>query len=143
MSSTECPELKTVAAHYQHLITALSGDPTSAADALIDKKFIRFPVLLLREMYKGDTPTGKATILVESVRKEIEAAPKRFIQFLEILSETTCAKELVDSLRSTYQSELRSRMRLLHDIPVSLTLMLNLFLPCGKRRGTAHAIGFN
>ena len=97
-------ELKTVAAHSQELTAALSSDPIYAAGALIDKKFIQARVLL--EMCGVSTPVGKATVLVESVRKEIESAPEKLIQFLEILSEVACAKEVVESLRSTYQSEL-------------------------------------
>ena len=104
MSSIESPELKTMNAHSQELTTALSSDPVCVAGALIDKKFIQDRVML-EMLTKGDTPTRKATILVESVRKEIEATPEKLTQFLEILSEQSCAKEVVESLHSTYQSE--------------------------------------
>ena len=107
MSSVESPELKTVDAHSQELTTALSSDPVYVAGALISKKFIQDGVML-EMLTKGDMPTKKATILVESVRKEIEATPEKFTQFLEILSEQSCAKEVVESLRSTYQSEFHS-----------------------------------
>ena len=107
MSSIESPELKTMNAHSQELTTVLSSDPVCVARALIDKKFIQEKVV--HEVITGrNTRTGrarKATILVESVRKEIEAAPEKLTQFLEILSEQSYAKEVVESLHSTYQSE--------------------------------------
>ena len=56
------------------------------------------------------TSTEQATILIEAVRNEIELAPSKFTELLEILSEVECAKEVVESLRSTYQSELHSRI---------------------------------
>ena len=104
MSSIESPELKTVDAHSQELTTALSSDPLCVAAALISRKFVQDEVML-EMLTKGETPTRKATILVEAVRKEIESAPEKLTQFLEILSEQTCAKEVVESLRLTYQSE--------------------------------------
>ena len=52
----------------------------------------------------------QVTILIEEVRNEIELAPSKFAELLEILSEVECAKEVVESLRSTYQSELHSRL---------------------------------
>ena len=104
MSSIESPELKTVDAHSHELATALSTDLVCVSGALVGKKFIQDGVM--REMLtKDDTPTKKATILVETVRKEIETAPEKLTQFLEILSEQSCAKEVVESLQSTYQSE--------------------------------------
>ena len=109
MASIESPELKTVDAHSQKLAMALSSDPVCVAGALVSKKFVQDGVL--REMFTGgDTPTEKATILVEAVRKEIEADPERLTQFLEILSEQTCAKEVVESLQSTYESEFNECM---------------------------------
>ena len=58
------------------------------------------------------TPTEKAAILIEAMRNKVELAPSKFPELLEILSEQTCAKEVVESLRSTYKSELAS---LVHD----------------------------
>ena len=109
MSSIESPELKTVDAHSQELTTALSSDPLCVAGALIAKKFIQDGVLL-EILTKGDTPTKKATILIEAVRREIDAVPEKLTQFLDILSEQTCAKEVVESLRSTYRSEFHGRL---------------------------------
>ena len=108
MSSIESPELKTVDAHSQELTTALSTDPVCVAGALIAKKIIQGGVLL--EMYKVDTPAEQTTILIESVRKEIETAPEKLTQFLDILSEQMCAKEVVESLQSTYESEFHGRL---------------------------------
>ena len=107
--SIESPELKTVDAYSQKLTMALSSDPVCVAGALLSKKFIQDGVLL--QMFTGgDTPTEKAAILVEAVRKEVEADPERLIQFLEILSEQTCAKEIVESLQSTYEREFNHRL---------------------------------
>ena len=66
MSSIESPELKTADAHSQELTTALSTDPVCVAGALVNKKFIQDGVML-EMLTKGDTPTKKATILVEAV----------------------------------------------------------------------------
>ena len=52
------------------------------------------------------TPKEKATILIEAMRNNIKLTPSKFSELLEILSEVTCAKVVVESLRSTYQSEL-------------------------------------
>ena len=103
MASIESPELKSLDSHAQKLTTSLSTDPVCVAGALVSKKLIQDEVLL--EMFRVDTRTGKATVLFKAVRKEIEVAPKRLAQFLEILSEQTCTKEVVESIRSTYQGE--------------------------------------
>ena len=107
MASIESPELKIVDTHSQELTVALSTDPVCVAAALVNKKFIQRGVL--HRLFIGrDTRTTKArktTILVEAVRKEIEGAPEKLTQFLEILSEQTYAKEIVESLRSTYEGE--------------------------------------
>ena len=87
----------------QDLTTSLSTDPLCVAGALVSKKFIQSEVLA--KVVINDTPIGKAAILVEAVRNEIDVAPVKFIEFLEILSEQSWAKEVVESLRSTYQSE--------------------------------------
>ena len=73
-------------------------------------------VLLSKELISRDvwskillptiTPAEKAAILVEAVGNSIEIAPVKFQCFLEILSEQVCAKEVVENLRSTHQSEL-------------------------------------
>ena len=106
MASIEsrAPELKAIDAHAQELTTSLSADPVCVAEALAGKRFIQSEVLLIK-MLRDDTPTVRAAILVEAVRKEIGLAPDKFSQFLEILSEVTCAKGVTESLRSTYQSE--------------------------------------
>ena len=103
MASFVSPEMKTMITHSDELTTSLSTDPVCVAGALVGKKFIQNEVLL--KMLGNDTPTGKAVILVEAVRKEIEMTPDKFSEFLEILSEQSWAKGIVESLRSTYQSE--------------------------------------
>ena len=61
------------------------------------------------------TPAKKAAILVKAVGNAVEIAPVKFQCFLEILSnsEVVCAKEVVEGLCSTYQSE--SLSSLAHD----------------------------
>ena len=56
------------------------------------------------------TSTEQATILIEAIRNKIELAPSKFAELLDILSEVACAKEVVESLSSAYQSELHSRL---------------------------------
>ena len=83
---------------------ALSNEPVGMAGVLLGKGFISSEIMskLLVVSY---TQVEKATILIEAVRSKIELAPSKFTQFLDILSEVTCAKEVVESLRFTYQSE--------------------------------------
>ena len=68
------------------------------------------------------TQIEKATILIEAVRNKIELTPSMFAQFLEILSEVTCAKEVVESLRFTYQSEWISLVYMLRADCVTLDI---------------------
>ena len=103
MASFASPEMKAMTAHSQELTTSLSTNPLCVAGALVGKRFIQNEVLL--KMLSDNTPTGNTAILVEAVRNEIEVAPENFIKFLEILSEQSWAKEVVESLRSTYKSE--------------------------------------
>ena len=51
------------------------------------------------------TPKEKAAILIEAVKNKIELAPSEFDNLLDILSKVTCGKEVVETLRSTHQSE--------------------------------------
>ena len=53
------------------------------------------------------TPAEKAMIVVEAVRNSIEIAPIKFEDFLQILSEQTMTKSVVDVLRSAHQSKLQ------------------------------------
>jgi hypothetical protein len=86
---------------------ALSNEPLSVAGILRGKGFISGEIMS-KMLVVSYTPIEKATILIEAVRNKIELAPSKFTELLEILSEVKCAKEVVESLRSTYQSELTS-----------------------------------
>jgi hypothetical protein len=86
---------------------ALSNEPLGVAGALLSKGFISGEIMS-KMLVVSYTPTEKAAILIEAVRNKIELAPSKFNELLEILSEVTCAKEVVESLRSTYRSELTS-----------------------------------
>ena len=105
------PEVKSILMRTHDLMIALSNEPLGVAGLLLSKGFISGEIMS-KTLVVSYTPTEKATILIEAVRNKIELAPLKFPEFLEILSEVTCAKEVVESLRSTYQSELTS---LLHD----------------------------
>jgi hypothetical protein len=90
---------------------ALSNELVGVAGILLGKGFISGEVME-KMLLVSYTPTEKAAILIEAVRNKIELAPSKFTELLDILSEQVCAKEVVERLRSTYQSELTS---LIHD----------------------------
>ena len=105
-SINQSPEVKSILKQTHDLTTALSNDSLGVAGRLLSKE------LICRQVYSkmligSYTPTEKAAILVEAVGNTVEIAPVKFQCFLEILSnsEVVCAKEVVERLRSTYQSE--------------------------------------
>jgi hypothetical protein len=95
---------------------ALSNESVGVSGILLGKGFISGEIMS-KMLVVSYTPTEKAAILIEAVRNKIELAPSKFTELLEILSEVECAKEVVESLRSTYQSELTS---LIHGLSSSL-----------------------
>ena len=110
MVSNSSPELNAITIRTHDLMLALSNEPVGVAGTLLGKGFISNEVMskMLDVAY---TPTEKATILIEAVRNKIELAPSKFMELLDILSEVVCAKDIVESLRCTYQSEsLQSRL---------------------------------
>ena len=112
MASNPSPEVNAITIRTHDLMLALSNEAVSVAGMLLSKGFISGEIMS-KMLVVSYTPTEKATILIEAVRNKIElAAPSKFTELLEILSEVACAKEVVESLRSTYQSELTS---LMHD----------------------------
>ena len=86
-------------------MTALSNEPLGVAGLLLSKGFVSGEIMS-KMLVVSYTPNEKATILIEAVRNKIELAPSKFQELLDILSEVACAKEVAESLRSTYQSEL-------------------------------------
>ena len=105
MASNPSPEVKSILIRTHDLMTALSNEPLGVAGILLGKGFISSEIMS-KMLIVSYIPTEKATILVEAVRNKIELAPSKFSEFLEILSEVTCTQEVVESLRSTYQSKL-------------------------------------
>ena len=107
MAFNPSPEVKAITMQTHDLTTALSNDSLGVAGILLSKELICREVhsKMLIDSY---TPAKKAAILVEAVTNTIEIAPLKFSNLLDTLSEVTCAKEVVESLRSTYQSELTS-----------------------------------
>ena len=111
MAANPSPEVKAILKQTHDLTTALSNDSVGVAGILLSKELISSEVyskVLLLTL----TPTEKTAIMIESVRKIVEIAPEKFTEFVEALSDQACAKEVVEKLRSTYQSELTS---LAHD----------------------------
>ena len=86
---------------------ALSNEPLSVAGILHGKGFISAEILS-KILVVSYTSIEKATILIEAVRNKIKLAPSKFMELLEILSDVECAKEVVESLRSTHQRKLKS-----------------------------------
>lgn len=99
------PEVRSILILTPELTIALSNELLGMAGSLLSKGFISGDIMS-KMLVLAYTPKERATILVEAVRNKIELAPSKFDQLLEILSEFTCIEEVVESLRSTYQSEL-------------------------------------
>ena len=81
------------------LITALSLDPQGIAGVLLAKGLI--PENTEAQMHQHSTPREKATILVTAVRQRIEVSPKRFHDFLDILTKEEWTKDILEILRSS------------------------------------------
>ena len=105
MAANPSPEVKAITMRTHDLMLALSKEPLGVAGLLLGKGFISYEVMS-KMLVVSYTPNEKATILIEAVRNKVELAPSKFPELLEILSDQACAKEVVESLRSTYQSEL-------------------------------------
>ena len=80
------------------LITALSADPQGIAGVLLAKGLI--PENTEAQVQQCSTPREKATILVTTVRQRVEIAPKRFQEFLDILSKQEWTKDIMKVLQS-------------------------------------------
>ena len=103
MACNPSPEVKAITTHTHALMLALSNEPLAVAGILLGKGFIPAEIMS-KVLLVSYTPREKATILIETMRNNIELAPSKFTELLEILSDVTCAKEVVESLHSTYQS---------------------------------------
>ena len=80
------------------LITAISADPQGIAGVLLAKGLI--PENTEAQMQQCSTPREKATILVTTIRQRIEIAPKRYQEFLHILSKQEWTKDILEILQS-------------------------------------------
>ena len=96
-SSSEEPHQVMVCCNDK-LITALSSDPQGIAGVLLAKGLI--PENTEAQMRQCSTPREKATILVATVRQRIEVAPKRFQDFIDILSKQEWTKDIMKVLQS-------------------------------------------
>ena len=108
MAANPSPEVKAILKLTPDLTTALSNEPLGVANELLSKGLISDEVYseVLESNYSA---TRKAAIMINSARKVVKLTPSKFTEFLEILSELNCAR-LVESLRSTYQSESTSQI---------------------------------
>ena len=115
MASLSSLELKAMIAHAEELTTALSTNPLATVGLLLDKEFVQRNV---QDKMMADTKTreGRAAILFEAVKHEIERSPDKLSIFLQILSEQTWTIEIGERLHSTYRSKL-----------VFLSISYNLF----------------
>ena len=104
MAANPSPEVRAITMRTHDLMLALSNEPLGVAGLLLSRGFIPRETMS-KMLIVSYTQIEKATILIEAVRNKIELAPSKFTRFLEILSDVTCAKEVVDSLHFTYQSE--------------------------------------
>ena len=84
---------------------ALLKEPVGVAEILLSKGFISGEIMS-KMLIVSYTPILKVLILIDAVTNKIKESPSKFTEFLEVLSKVTCAKEVVESLCSTYQSEL-------------------------------------
>ena len=107
MAANSSPEVKAITIRTHDLMLALSNEPLGVAGILLGRGFISGEIMS-KMLVVSYTPNEKATILIEAARNKVELAPSKFPELLEILSDQACAKEVVESLRSTYQSELIS-----------------------------------
>ena len=105
MAANSSPEVKAILMRTHDLMLALSNEPVRVAGILLGKELVSEETMS-KMLIVSYTPTDKATILIEAVRNNIKLTPSKFPELLEILSEVTCAKVVVESLHSTYQSEL-------------------------------------
>ena len=130
MAANPSPEVKAILMQTHGLMLALSNEPVGVAGMLLGKGFVSEETLS-KMLVVSYTPTEKATILIEAVRNNIKLTPSKFPELLEILSEVTCARVVVESLRSTYQSELTSlahdqTMEILSEVNCANKVMENL-----------------
>ena len=104
MAANPSPEVKAITMRTHDLMIALSNEPLGVAGLLLSKNFISREIMS-KMLVLAYTPKEKAAILIEAVKNKIELAPSKFNKLLDILSEVTCAKEVVENLRFTYLSE--------------------------------------
>ena len=111
MASNPSPELNAIMIPTPDLMLALSNEPLAmgVAGMLLSKGFLSGEIVS-KMLDISLTSTEKTTILIEALRNEIELAPSKFMELLDILSEVECAKEVVEILNSAYQSKLHSRL---------------------------------
>ena len=81
------------------LIAALSENPLGIAETLLSKGFISDNTRAQMTLPQS-TPQNKASTLVNAIRNKIKIAPKRYQEFLDILSDQAWTKDIVEALQS-------------------------------------------
>ena len=97
VSSTANDPHQVMLRYNDKLITSLSLDPQGIAEVLLAKGLI--PENTEAQVRQCSTPREKATILVTTVRQRIKIAPKRFQEFLDILSKQEWTKDIFEILQ--------------------------------------------
>ena len=102
--STQTNEPHQIMLRYNDkLVMALSADPLGIAGILLAKGLI--PENTAAQMQLCSTPHEKACTLVTVIRQRVGVAPKRFQDFIEVLSEQTWTKDIVEVLQPFVSTE--------------------------------------
>ena len=94
------------------LVMALSADPLGIAIILLAKGLI--PENTAAQMQSCSTPHEKACILVTVIRERVGVAPKRFQDFVQVLSEQTWTKDIMEILQPFINTELKENPASMH-----------------------------
>ena len=107
MTSTSSFEVKSITGKLtkSQSYNSVVRDPLGVAGKMLNKGLIFGEVY--SKMFTTYIPAYKAAIVITAVTKTIERSPAKFDDFLDILSEQICAREVVDSLQSTYECKLK------------------------------------
>ena len=101
MTSTE-DIYQTMIRCHDKLVATLSANYLCVAETLLANNLIPEEIFA-KMLLLSSTPHEKASILVTSVRERIKVTPKRFHDFLSILSKQAWTKDIVEILLSHYQ----------------------------------------
>ena len=107
-ASPSTPAMSTLHAHSKDLTKAIAAERTACvaiAGVLIGKGLIKNEVMT--DMMKAETDEEKTVVFVDAVKDVVGREPKKFKEFLDVLSGQQWTKKVADEMKSTYQSESR------------------------------------